>query len=249
MTILNDIQIRRYCVTPEYWYYDSQGWQWPISPPYTPFENLLINFYLSTNNADGIVTRNNEPRVVKVTHHEKEKWKPMIEPFVGESISEIRDKKVISFGLSSFGYDFRIAPEFKVFTNIHSGVIDPKNFNHDNYVTFETDVLIAPPTSFILSRTLEKFNMPTDVVGIVVGKSTIARTGIQTFGTPAEPGWSGYLTLEYANLTNLPAKLYANEGGLQVNFYRGSRPETIYSDRKGRGKYQDQPAEVVFPRV
>jgi dCTP deaminase len=173
---------------------------------------------------------------------------PMISPFVDRSV-KVNDKneRIISYGLSSFGYDARVAPEFKVFTNVHSTIVDPKDFNPKNYVVFEDDHCIIPPNSFALARTLECFNMPEDVVGICVGKSTIARVGINCLVTPLEPGWTGYLTLEFANTTPSPAKIYANEGGLQIQFFKGPKPNVTYRDRAG--KYQGQAAEIVLPKV
>jgi dCTP deaminase len=173
---------------------------------------------------------------------------PMISPFVDHSVkANDKNERIISYGLSSFGYDARVAPEFKVFTNVHSTIVDPKDFNPKNYVEKEGDYCIIPPNSFILTRTLDRFSMPEDVVGICVGKSTIARVGINCLVTPLEPGWEGYLTLEFANTTPSPAKIYANEGGLQIQFFRGARPSVTYRDRSG--KYQGQAAEIVLPKV
>jgi len=174
--------------------------------------------------------------------------KPMIFPFVNHSVNRNKqNEKILSYGLSSFGYDFRIAPEFKIFTNINNTIVDPKAFDENAFVNFEGDVCIIPPNSFVLARTVEMFHMPDDVVGICVGKSTIARVGINCLVTPVEPGWSGFLTLEFANTTPLPAKLYANEGGLQIEFFRGKRPRVTYSDRGG--KYQNQSKEITLPKV
>jgi dCTP deaminase len=172
----------------------------------------------------------------------------MISPFVDRSVKvNEQGNRILSYGLSSFGYDARVAPEFKVFTNVYSTIVDPKDFNPKNYVEMEGNECIIPPNSFVLARTLEEFDMPNNVVGICVGKSTIARVGINTLVTPLEPGWKGYLTLEFANTTPLPAKIYANEGGLQIQFFRGAKPNVTYSDRSG--KYQHQPAEIVLPKV
>ena len=174
--------------------------------------------------------------------------RPMIFPFVNHSVNRNENnEKILSYGLSSFGYDFRIAPEFKIFTNINNTIVDPKAFDEKAFVHYEGDVCIIPPNSFVLARTVEMFHMPDDVVGICVGKSTIARVGINCLVTPVEPGWNGYLTLEFANTTPLPAKLYANEGGLQIQFYRGKRPRVTYSDRGG--KYQGQKPEVTLPKT
>lgn len=174
--------------------------------------------------------------------------RPMITPFVNRSVNRnAAGEKIISYGLSSYGYDFRVAPEFKIFTNTYSAIVDPKNFDEKAFVDFTGDVCVIPPNSFVLARTIERFCMPTDVVGICVGKSTLARVGINCLVTPVEPGWEGFLTLEFANTTPLPAKLYANEGGLQINFYRGERPRVTYADRGG--KYQGQNEQVTLPKV
>lgn len=174
--------------------------------------------------------------------------KPMIWPFIPESINRNEaGERILSYGLSSYGYDFRVADEFKIFTNTYSAIVDPKNFDEKAFVDVKTDVCIIPPNSFVLARTVEKFHMPCDVVGICVGKSTLARVGINCLVTPVEPGWSGYLTLEFANTTPLPVKLYANEGGLQIQFFRGKPPKVSYADRGG--KYQNQSAEITLPRA
>lgn len=187
----------------------------------------------------------NLDNITKITKIAK---KPMIFPFVSHSVNRNeKNEKILSYGLSSFGYDFRIAPEFKIFTNINNTIVDPKAFDEKAFVHYEGDVCIIPPNSFVLARTVEMFHMPDDVVGICVGKSTIARVGINCLVTPVEPGWNGYLTLEFANTTPLPAKLYANEGGLQIQFYRGKRPRVTYSDRGG--KYQGQKPEVTLPKT
>lgn len=172
----------------------------------------------------------------------------MIVPFVNKSIRfNENNEKIISYGLSSFGYDARVADEFKIFTNINNTIVDPKNFNDDSYVNFKGNCCIIPPNSFVLARTVEKFKLPRDVVGVCVGKSTLARVGIVCIVTPLEPEWEGYLTLEFANTTPLPAKIYANEGGLQIQFYRGKPCRTSYADRGG--KYQHQGEEITLPIV
>jgi dCTP deaminase len=159
----------------------------------------------------------------------------MIEPFVE---AQKRDG-VISYGLSSYGYDMRVADDFKVFTNIYSAIVDPKNFSSQSFVDIKTDVCIIPPNSFALARSVEYFRIPSNVMTICIGKSTYARTGIITNITPFEPGWEGFVTLEISNTTPLPAKIYANEGIAQVIFFEGDEPcEVTYADRKG--KYQGQ---------
>jgi dCTP deaminase len=173
--------------------------------------------------------------------------KPMMEPFVPHQVRIVDGKKIISYGLSSMGYDFRVGREFKIFTNINSTIVDPLDFDNNSFVDFVGDVCIVPPNSFVLARTLEKFHIPDDILGVCTGKSTLARSGLSIMVTPLECGWSGYLTLEYANTTPLPVKLYAGMGGGQIMFYRGNRPEVTYRDRNG--KYQDQTDQPVPPKV
>lgn len=159
----------------------------------------------------------------------------MIEPFVE---GQKRDG-VISYGLSSYGYDARVAPEFKIFTNVDSSVIDPKNFDPRSFVERETDVCVIPPNSFALARTVEYFRIPRSVLVTCLGKSTYARCGIIVNVTPLEPEWEGHVTIEISNTTPMPAKIYANEGICQFLFFQGDRPcEVSYADRKG--KYQGQ---------
>ena len=166
-------------------------------------------------------------------------------------ISPFEDKQmrqgVISFGLSSYGYDVRIADEFKIFTNVFGAVVDPKNFDSKSFVDFKGDVCIIPPNSFALGRTLEYFRIPRNVMTICVGKSTYARCGIITNVTPLEPGWEGHVTLEISNTTPLPAKIYANEGIAQILFFESDEQCMIsYADKKG--KYQSQQG-VTLPKV
>jgi dCTP deaminase len=158
-------------------------------------------------------------------------------------------KKLISYGTSSYGYDIRCAPEFKVFTNIHSTVVDPKNFDEKSFVDFEGDSCIIPPNSFALARTVEYFRIPRNVLTICLGKSTYARCGIIVNVTPFEPEWEGYVTLEFSNTTPLPAKIYAGEGCAQVLFFESAPDdvcETSYRDRGG--KYQGQQG-VTLPKA
>jgi dCTP deaminase len=167
----------------------------------------------------------------------------MIEPFVD---SQVR-AGVVSFGLSSYGYDIRVADEFKVFTNINTTVIDPKSFDPRSFVDIKADVCIVPPNSFALARTIEYFRIPRDVLTICLGKSTYARCGIIVNVTPFEPEWEGFVTLEISNTTPLPAKIYANEGLAQVLFFQSDEPcERSYADKKG--KYQGQQG-VTLPRI
>ena len=165
----------------------------------------------------------------------------MIEPFVESQVrqSDARGRQVISYGLSSYGYDMRVAPEFKIFTNVLSAVVDPKHFDQRSFVPFEGDVCIVPPNSFALARSVEYFRIPREVLTICVGKSTYARCGIIANVTPFEPEWEGYVTLEISNTTPLPAKIYANEGIAQILFFKADAEcEKSYADKKG--KYQDQ---------
>jgi dCTP deaminase len=167
----------------------------------------------------------------------------MIEPFEDGQVRE----GVISYGLSSYGYDIRVAPEFKVFTNVHHVVVDPKNFDDRSFVDIREDECIIPPNSFALARTVEYFRIPRDVLVVCVGKSTYARCGIIVNVTPLEPTWEGHLTLEISNTTPLPAKIYAGEGIAQLLFFEGDEePETAYADRKG--KYMKQRG-VTLPKM
>ena len=168
----------------------------------------------------------------------------MISPFEDK---QIRGNK-ISFGLSSFGYDARVSDEFKIFTDINSETIDPKNFKPTNFVTKKTSECIIPPNSFVLASTKEYWKIPKDVLVICLGKSTYARCGIIVNVTPLEPGWEGHVTLEFSNTTPLPAKIYANEGVAQFIFLKGNEsPEVSYSDRKG--KYMKQGPEATLPKL
>ena len=167
----------------------------------------------------------------------------MISPFSEKQVAE----GLISYGLSSYGYDIRIADEFKIFTNIHSAIVDPKNFDPRSFMDVKADVCIIPPNSFALARTIEYFKIPRDVITVCVGKSTYARCGIIVNVTPFEPEWEGIVTLEVSNTTPLPAKIYAGEGIAQVLFFEGDEPcETSYADRKG--KYQSQQG-LTLPRM
>ncbi len=167
----------------------------------------------------------------------------MIEPFVE---SQKRDG-MISYGVSSYGYDARVADEWMVFTNVNNALVDPKNFSPKAFVEHKGDHCIIPPNSFALARTVEYFKIPSDVMVICLGKSTYARCGIIVNVTPLEPGWEGHVTLEFSNTTPLPAKIYSNEGACQFLFYKGSEPcEVSYADRSG--KYMGQ-RNVTLPRL
>ncbi len=167
----------------------------------------------------------------------------MIDPFAE---NQVRDG-VISYGVSSYGYDIRVAGEFKIFTNVNSTIVDPKRFDQQSFVDFKGDVCIVPPNSFALARTVEYFRIPRSILTICLGKSTYARCGIIVNVTPFEPEWEGTATLEISNTTPLPAKIYANEGIAQVVFFEADEIcETSYADKKG--KYQAQ-REITLPRI
>ena len=172
--------------------------------------------------------------------------KNMISPFEPDQIKSLAGNKVISYGTSSYGYDVRCSSNFKIFTNINSAVVDPKNFDKNSFVDFEGDTCIIPPNSFALASTIEYFKIPRSVLTICLGKSTYARCGIIVNVTPLEPEWEGHVTLEFSNTTTLPAKIYANEGVAQMLFFESDKVcETSYKDRGG--KYQKQTG-VTLPR-
>ena len=167
----------------------------------------------------------------------------MIEPFVDD---QVRDG-VISYGVSSYGYDVRVADDFKVFTNVYGSVVDPKNFDPKSFVDMKTDICVIPPNSFALARTIEYFRIPRDVLTVCLGKSTYARCGIIVNVTPFEPEWEGFVTIEISNTTPLPARIYANEGIAQVLFFKSDEPcAKSYKDKKG--KYQAQQG-LTLPKI
>lgn len=167
----------------------------------------------------------------------------MIEPFVDHQVRQ----GVISYGVSSYGYDIRVADEFKIFTNVYSAIVDPKHFDTQSMVDFKGDVCIIPPNSFALARTIEYFRIPRQVLTICLGKSTYARCGLIVNVTPFEPEWEGYVTLEISNTTPLPARIYANEGIAQVIFFEADEVCDIsYADKKG--KYQHQQS-IILPKI
>lgn len=169
----------------------------------------------------------------------------MIEPFSAEQVKINGVNRIISYGLSSYGYDARVSTQFKIFTNINSTIVDPKNFDKHSLVNKEVDACIIPPNSFALARTVEYFIIPRDVLVVCVGKSTYARCGIIVNVTPLEPEWEGHVTLEFSNTTPLPAKIYANEGACQFLFFQGDQICNIsYADRQG--KYMRQ-QEITLP--
>lgn len=171
----------------------------------------------------------------------------IIEPFVDHLVRFDQDgKKIVSYGLSSFGYDIRVANEFKVFTNVYNSVVDPKEFSDDAFVNICTNECIIPPNSFALAQSVEYFKIPRNILAICIGKSTYARCGIIVNVTPLEPGWEGRLVIEISNTTPLPAKIYANEGIAQLLFLEGEPCRVSYADRQG--KYMGQ-VGIVGPRV
>jgi len=171
----------------------------------------------------------------------------MISPFEATQVREQDGDRIISYGVSSYGYDVRCSREFKIFTNINSAIVDPKAFDDNSFVDVEADVCIIPPNSFALARTVEYFRIPRDVLTICLGKSTYARCGIIVNVTPLEPEWEGHVTLEFSNTTTLPARIYANEGVAQMIFLEASEVcTTSYRDRAG--KYQGQTG-VTLPRA
>ena len=173
----------------------------------------------------------------------KAKEEKIIEPFESSQITGGK----ISYGLSSYGYDARVADEFKIFTNVNNALVDPKNFSNDGFVERKADTCIIPPNSFVLARTVEYFRIPRDVLVVCLGKSTYARCGIIVNVTPLEPEWEGYVTLEFSNTSPLPAKIYANEGPCQFLFIKGQEaPNQSYADKKG--KYMKQKG-VTLPRL
>lgn len=171
----------------------------------------------------------------------------LIEPFTEKQIKNLNGNGTVSYGLSSYGYDIRVADEFKVFTNVYNSIVDPKNFNENAFVNIRTNECIVPPNSFALARSVEYFRIPRNVLTICLGKSTYARCGIIVNVTPFEPEWEGHVTLEISNTTPLPAKIYANEGIAQVIFFQSTEScEISYKDRKG--KYMHQQG-IVVPRM
>ncbi|MEO0617162.1 MAG: dCTP deaminase [Pseudomonadota bacterium] len=171
----------------------------------------------------------------------------MISPFEAGQVREADGRRLVSYGVSSYGYDVRCAPEFKVFTNVHSTIVDPKEFDDASFVDMNDDTCIIPPNSFALARTVEYFRIPRNVLTVCLGKSTYARCGIIVNVTPLEPEWEGHVTLEFSNTTPLPARIYANEGVAQMLFFESDEDCAVsYADRGG--KYQGQTG-VTVPRA
>ncbi|RPG43909.1 MAG: dCTP deaminase [Gammaproteobacteria bacterium TMED112] len=178
---------------------------------------------------------------------EQAKDNQLISPFETKQIREVEGKKIVSYGVSSYGYDVRCSNEFKIFTNTHSSIVDPKSFDPKSFIDVESEECIIPPNSFALARTIEYFKIPRSVLTLCLGKSTYARCGIIVNVTPLEPEWEGHVTLEFSNTTNLPAKIYANEGVAQMIFFESDQVcATSYKDRAG--KYQGQTG-VTLPKT
>ena len=172
----------------------------------------------------------------------------LIDPFIDKQVKHTEEAgSTVSYGLSSYAYDVRCADEFKIFTNINSATVDPKNFDEDSFIDIKSEVCVIPPNSFALARTVEYFKIPSNVLTICLGKSTYARCGIIVNVTPLEPEWEGHVTLEFSNTTPLPAKIYANEGVAQFVFLKGNeKPDVSYADRNG--KYMGQKG-VTLPKI
>jgi dCTP deaminase len=171
----------------------------------------------------------------------------MISPFIDKQVKNSERRNLISYGLSSYGYDARASTEFKIFTNLNSSIVDPKNFDHENAVHRDTEVCVIPPNGFALGRTVEYFKIPRNVIALCVGKSTYARCGLIVNVTPLEPGWEGFVTLELSNTTPVPSKIYANEGICQFLFFSSDEEcEVSYDERNG--KYMKQHG-VTLPRL
>lgn len=237
MTIKSDRWIKRQCTPPKQ--------MTRLSLPSSDWESKYVEHLTGVKQPEGGIYLNEPSEVAEV------EFLPMIEPFVAEQVrsKEVdgQTDKIISYGNSSYGYDARCADEFKIFTNINSAIVDPKDFSEDCLVDHRGPYCIIPPNSFALARTVEYFRIPQDVLVVCLGKSTYARCGIIVNVTPLEPGWEGHVTLEFSNTTNLPAKVYANEGVCQFLFFQSDeRCEVSYSDRKG--KYMGQRG-VTNPRM
>lgn len=257
MTILSDRQIKALCTRPTHL---ATIAEWDIREVFFDRDKVVESW----SGEQFKRTREMALQPIETTQ-----WRPMIEPFVGKQVKtrmgqmedrtsclslaqdfdgddEYNASRIISYGLTSYGYDVRLGRKFKIFTNINSTVIDPMNMSDDCYVDFEGDVCIIPPHSYALGHTIETFDMPTDVVAVCLGKSTYARAGCAINVTPIEPGFQGQVVLELANQTPLPMKVYANMGIAQFMFHRGEPCMVSYADRGG--KYQGQRG-IVTARV
>lgn len=249
MSILSDRWIQLQCQPPTHkLMQDGRNWSW-LSEPLSEIERNLIELveYYQSQDLHSHAVICGETYAVRVIQEELDNWTPMIDPFIPHLVRENEQGKVISYGLTSYGYDVRLARDFKIFTNVNSAVVDPKALDPRAYVDFVGDVCIIPPNSYVLGHTVETFNIPGDVTSVCVGKSTYARAGVAVNVTPIEAGFRGQVVIEIANLTNIPVKVYAGEGIAQFLFLRGNeRCMTSYGDRNG--KYQDQRG-ITLPKV
>jgi dCTP deaminase len=269
MSIKSDKWIRRMCTPPE--------GLWGMGSMQLPLNKIDGRWYIRENGLP-VLLRDPKMRVedceefTPIDDEVRARFQPMISPFApvqirhkgghlteppedapepafGEMVSwRTPLEKIVSYGTSSYGYDLRCGNKFKIFTNINSTVVDPKNFDEKSFVDFEGDVCIIPPNSFALAHSVEFLRIPRNILTICLGKSTYARCGIIVNVTPLEPEWNGHVTLEFSNTTPLPAKIYANEGVAQILFFQGDETcATSYADRQG--KYMDQEAAPVVPKV
>ena len=237
MSIKSDKWIRRQCNPPTHVLTDAADKVVQFITPMNDEQFELIKFRVSRMMGFNLRRAQSTDLV---------DWKPMIEPFVERQVRNEGEERLISYGVSSYGYDVRCTNHFKVFTNVNSAMIDPKNFDPACLVDVVSDVCIIPPNSFALASTVETFRIPRNVLTVCLGKSTYARCGIIVNVTPLEPEWEGHVTLEFSNTTTLPAKIYANEGVAQMLFFESDEEcEVSYKDRGG--KYQGQQG-VTLPR-
>lgn len=257
--ILSDDEIHNLCKPTEDFYLHVQGNKKTLIDQATAelfYSNLKVYDTLELvdpNDTERIVDYLQRIPSSEVRDHGL--FEPLISEYSATLVNEVHEehalftnrKRVISFGQSSFGYDLRIGNKFKIFTNVASAVVDPKDFDPHSFVEFEGNVCIIPPNSFVLAYSLERLVLPSYLTGVVLGKSTYARAGLSCICTPLEAGWCGNVTLEFSNTTPLPVMLYANEGACQVLFHRGRICRTSYADRSG--KYQNQIAEPVLPKL
>lgn len=245
MTILSDIEINELCTLPKFVVTakvhssqpnDADIFILPTTKTYFSYEseNVIKGKYKSQFSDVGIIHHRG------LTDEEKANYPLMIKPFSDKQVRQTENgNKIISYGLSSFGYDVTLASEFKVFCNINSSTIDPLNFNDSTYVDINDDVCILPPNSYALGRTRECFNLPRDITAVCLSKSTYARAGCIINATVAEAGWSGELVIEICNATSLPLKIYANQGIAQLLFFKGNVPCAVsYADRNGKYMHQ-----------
>lgn len=241
MSVKSDNWIRAQCQTPTHILKHALGGIEYASEPFTrlQLEVLNSNKLMSELTIPYDSIGNTYSRLTRITEEELKNWKPIITPFASENVREENGRRILSYGVSSYGYDVRLSRHFKIFSNINNAIIDPLNFSNDCCVDFEGDVCIVPPNSYVLGYTLEYFNIPKDVLVIAVGKSTYARVGAIVNVTPIEPGFKGQVVIEISNATNLPLKIYANQGIAQFLFFQSDEPcSTSYADKNG--KYQGQ---------